>query len=136
MPSLELGQTTTDDSLIGLRDAFHSPCVLVECFISLKPGQRVTFASLGYDRVRVAGDPRKYHAIVDPFLEMDTRKEERFWVILRPGSVKNLTHNFAIGDESEDEAKRKNNIEEGDDPYEDAPEFDGSYNDGCENCES
>ena len=126
MTKLELGQTSTETSLLGLRDAFHSPCVAVRCNDPIRPGQKVSFTN--EDRTWVeSACGQGYDAIADPFIATPMVGYGIFWVFLRPGLVKNLTHNFAIGDETEDEAKRKNNIE----PEEDEDTDDYCIVDGC-----
>ena len=131
MTKLELGQTHPSTGEPGSRDAFHSPCVLVYCEKGLMAGDRVKFADTCREQVIKwpDGNDDIYDAVVDPFVNGPITPWNNFWVLLRPSLVKNLTHNFAIGDETEDEAKRKNNIEPEDDPNEDADDW--CTQDGC-----
>lgn len=110
MNKLELGQTADDGYMDGFRDAFHSPCVRVYCREPLLPGALVTFEDTCFDSVMPYNGNGKYDAVVDPFINGGIDPFKRFWVMLRPGTVENLTHNFKLASEDEDDWKRQNNI--------------------------
>lgn len=80
-------------SQLGLRDSFHVGCVMVQSNEgNLKPGQAVRFTNHRMTTVE-ACRPDKKHAIVDPFLE---EVGLYFLVLVAPGLVGPLVHNFAI----------------------------------------
>lgn len=88
------GMICTDESLLGRRDAFHAPCVLVKCAGRVIPGDQVTFASATEVVVAAKGP---IQGVADPFyLARFIAPGELFWVFLMPELVSNLRHHFDI----------------------------------------
>lgn len=98
---MKLGETAKTD--LGRRDAFHAPAVLVKFdpnFGQVKPGDSVRFTDASFTEVaKVDGasiaEGWKRHAVADPFVE-HIGPDDYFWVLLVPGMVQNLTHNFDL----------------------------------------
>jgi hypothetical protein len=90
-----IGHVSEDVSLLGRRDAFHVPAVLVTCDIYIEPGESVVFENSLYKKVRRAVFNETRHGLVDPFISMPA-PGKLFWVLLVPGAVENLVHQFEI----------------------------------------
>jgi len=95
MSAPKISETTTDRDLLGRRDAFHVPGVLVVCESPIEPGSHVRFINTSFRVVEVT-DKSDCDAIVDPFLRSVVPARTLFWVFLIPGMVQNLTHTFVI----------------------------------------
>lgn len=94
----KISQSTTDPSLLGRRDAFHVPGVLVQSISGgyVSPaGSKVRFIDpdCRYVDFAIGGN---YDAIVDPFLKDKIAPHSLFWVFLSPDIVGNLVHSFDI----------------------------------------
>jgi len=108
-----LGETTEDWHYeeTGDRDAFHMPCILAYCHdndlhvkgCGLGPGDSVRFVGDPADGEVESCSKSERHGIVDPFIEETDLKGKAFWVFLSPGLVQNLTHNFKLSIEDDDE---------------------------------
>lgn len=89
---VELGKTPPDDAK---RDAVHVAIVPATWVgkDDILPGCTVKFDS---DGNAVSGLGEDYDGIVDPFLYQFGLLEpgQRIWVLMRPGSVKNLRHTW------------------------------------------
>lgn len=98
---MKLGETAKTD--LGRRDAFHAPAVLVKNdpnFGQVNPGDSVRFTDATFTQVakvfpQHTSASMQRHAIVDPFVE-HIGPDDYFWVLLVPGMVQNLTHNFDL----------------------------------------
>ncbi len=73
------------------RDAVHVPIIQAVAAEKLKPGQPVSFLNNTGD---MAGSTRNAIGIVDPFLMNDVLQGERFWMVLNPGSITSLRHDW------------------------------------------
>ena len=109
MSKLTPGKLLTDNaredaSYLGMRDAFHVPCVAVTCDEMVYPTDGVCFTDESCKTVRKCRDDN-HHAIVDPFLEDGAGYGDIFWVFLVPGLVGNLVHSFDINLNMSDEEK-------------------------------
>lgn len=103
--------------ILGSRDAFHVPSVLVEHAQSgrIVPGTNLRFTNDECTQV----EPCEYserQAIADPFLETIT-PDVAFWAFIIPELVSGLTHNFEILSKSEDNPL-DNITDEYEEPYE------------------
>jgi hypothetical protein len=81
----------------GRRDAFHVSAVLVKAqphTTSLRPGDSVRFVDTFYHTVHLS-QRNDRHGIVDPFLK-EIKPDELFWVLLEPGLVGDLVHQFNL----------------------------------------
>jgi len=86
-----------DGNFLGKRDAFHVPGVLATCITKLAPGDSVRFVN---DKMQVvekvpAKEKKKRHGISDPFVPA-IKPGDLFWVLLEPGMVVNLVHQFDL----------------------------------------
>lgn len=91
----KVSQTTTDLSLLGRRDAFHVPGVLVTSSGYVSASDPVLFTDSSCKEVIVATFSRK-DAVVDPFVSGILDPGTLFWVFITPERVSNLTHHFEI----------------------------------------
>lgn len=110
----QVGQTTKEWSLLGRRDAFHIPGILVKSSFNIPAGTKVRFTDDSCKEVVPLYKEDFYttvedengeeinteitleaHAVVDPFKPYSSR-EDFFWVFPVPGSVNNLTHQFNL----------------------------------------
>ena len=82
------------------RDAVHIAVIPVTCaYGTLRPGQKVSVSRWDEkDRLRAYGaddeDPEHVDGIVDPYLPGPVKKGERFWLLLKPGSITSLRHEW------------------------------------------
>lgn len=92
----KVGETTTETTLLGRRDAFHVPAVLASSGETILRGEHVAFIDSEFTYVT----PSSYfdrHGIVDPFTnERMIPPGTLFWVFLIPEAVGNLAHHFDI----------------------------------------
>ena len=92
---LELGKLGSESDILGQKDAFHAPCIMVQSHEKLKPGQYIRFTEK-LNKV-ISCDTQPYSdGIVDPFLEFMIPPNTKFWMLLNPEIISNLTHNFQI----------------------------------------
>lgn len=91
----KISQTCDDISLLGRRDAFHVPGVLVHSYQYLQPGDGVKFLDAICTLVESAGYETR-DAIIDPFLPSEIPPGTLFWVFPTPELVGNLTHHFDL----------------------------------------
>ena len=83
--------------LVGMRDAFHVPCVLVQAADreDITAGCRVRFIT--EKMVSKSPENGEYDAIVDPFLEScPTPRQHAFWVFVKPDLVESFSHTYEI----------------------------------------
>ena len=71
------------------RDAIHIAVAPVVAGEDLQPGQRVVLGPAG-----AVGGVHPFLGIVDPFLNQTVWRGERFWLLLRPGTVTSLRHEW------------------------------------------
>lgn len=74
------------------RDAVHVAIIPVRAAEPLRPGQRVFIVEGNRARLSV-GDSAD--GVVDPFLEDDVEKDEPFWLLLYPGTITSLRHEWS-----------------------------------------
>jgi hypothetical protein len=94
------GQTFPLDAL-GRKDAFHVPSVLVTSHIPIIPGANLRFTDDEHTQVESC----EYHerqAVADPFLKI-VQPNTAFWAFVAPELVSDLTHDFQILSEPEDD---------------------------------
>lgn len=91
-----VGQVSTDQSLVGLRDAVHVPGLLVTSAQHLPPSSRVSFCNKERTEVSNTFLTGSYSFIVDPFLDRLTIPGEVFWIFPRPELVSGLRHEFSL----------------------------------------
>jgi hypothetical protein len=101
--NIQLGQLL--DSLQN-KDAIHVAVASVVADETLAPGAPIDVHS-GYRASRARTGQGV--AVVDPFLENHVQPGEKFWALVRPGTVKNLRHewshdSFSDSPDSDDEA--------------------------------
>jgi hypothetical protein len=75
------------------RDAIHIAVAPVTAGRTLLPGLHVGFATEG-DTETVTDAAEKLIGICDPFLSRKIEKGERFWMLLYPGSITSLRHDW------------------------------------------
>ena len=92
------------------RDAIHVAIVAAMAKEELQPGERVRIDWYGLASKPPLIKPMESvggtHGVVDPFLDRPVRRNEMFWLLMNPGSVSNLRHDWshpAIEDESSDD---------------------------------
>lgn len=118
MNAPKVGEVTNDISLLGRRDAFHVPGILVLSDYAIPAGQKVRFTDKTctkvvpiynedfetyeenekgeeiYKSIKITA-----HAVVDPFcpyIPSTGLGKTLFWVFPLPGTVNDLTHSFAL----------------------------------------
>lgn len=96
----KLGQLITD---VVQKDAVHFALAPVVANENLKPGEHIGFIVEGNTELvsKVCAQPI---GIVDPFLRAPVRKGEAFWMMLYPGTITGLRHEWthpAYGDQRE-----------------------------------
>jgi hypothetical protein len=116
MSTVELGNLIDDEVK---RDAVHVAIVPATAGRQLHPGDHVGIYSDGDELI--ADNGRTAVGIVDPFLRKPVDKGVCFWVLMYPGTVKDLRHNWSHQDLPDDD------VEYREPEYED----DGS---GCRGC--
>lgn len=82
----KLGTTPTSDDQ---RDAVHIAIVPVIAGEKLFPGQDVGIIDGG-----LVGRCTKPIGIVDPFLKQSVQRNERCWLLLYPGSITSIRHDW------------------------------------------
>lgn len=82
-----------DPSLLGTKDAIHTPVAFVRSEVPLDAGDKVRFT--GPDEV-LPTYTDDWEAIVDPLLSETTDPTNVFAVLLRPELVSNLRHEFDV----------------------------------------
>jgi len=75
----------------GVRDAIHCPIISATAKMNLNVGTPVIVLENGEAE---QSDLMNCVGIVDPFLGCYVQKGERFWVLVRPGSISSLTHTW------------------------------------------
>lgn len=93
-----VGELSTNKELLGRRDAFHVPGVLVKCSTPVAPGEWVMFVNPQQTQVQVvAPHSKNRQALVDPFIPaISIPAGTLFWVFPKPGMVQNLVHSFEL----------------------------------------
>ena len=92
---MKIGETTTDPTNAGKRDAFHVPCILATSHDTLHGGDGVRFVDRKFVRVE-RSNHEDQHAIVDPFAGRVIKPGTYFWALLIPESTSNLAHHFDV----------------------------------------
>ena len=96
MPAPKISEFTTDQSLLGRRDAFHVPGVLVSSNETVWPGDRISFVDSTCSSVRRSDALEERQGIADPFLTNPLLPGQLFWVFIAPELTSNLVHKFDI----------------------------------------
>lgn len=89
--TIKVGQTG-DAANVGMRDAFHVPCVLVTSDMKTFGGSPVKFLN---DSKVAPCETASSHGVVDPFLGQ-VLPGQAFWVFVKPALVDNLVHSFEV----------------------------------------
>lgn len=90
--TLKLGNLVSADNY-NKRDATHIAVAAVEAGEDLKPGEHV---GLNKDGLAVAFIREEHNiGIVDPFLRVNVKKGDKFWLYLYPGSITSLEHKWS-----------------------------------------
>lgn len=77
------------------RDATHVAVLPVIATTTLSPGQRIgVAASVSRDALRADANA-EHIGIVDPFIVGHVWPGDRFWLVLFPGTTRNLRHNWS-----------------------------------------
>lgn len=125
---MKIGQKGNPQEIIGQRDAFHVPAVLVKWAGPGLPlsGGNVRFVDNSFKQV-MACEEEDRHAVIDPFVpSIEIQGDVSFWVLLIPEVTSNLTHFYSIN--LPDVPQAGHNEDE-----EDEEEDDDEY-DGCKGC--
>lgn len=80
-----------DDGTTAQRDAIHVAIAPVVAWERLSPGQRIGFIN---DNCETVGEVDKPIGIVDPFLTLEVRQGQRFWMFLLPNTITSLRHDW------------------------------------------
>ncbi len=88
MSQVNVGQIITTPEQ---RDAIHVAIVPVIATVKLKPGQSIGLSDA--EKLTVSPETPGI-GIVDPFLTVSVRPNERFWMFLHPGSITSLRHDW------------------------------------------
>lgn len=133
MSKLRAGETSKNLLLVGTRDAFHVPAVLVYSAYDVKAGQDVVFTTVNLDAVQPCLSGVERHAIVDPFIKGNIKSGTVFNVFIEPSLVQNLLHHFELNVEVSQPTEYD---EECEGCYGEEPELysDNEYYDGCKGC--
>ena len=93
MHEVKLGQLASESDQ---RDAIHVAIAPVVAGEALRPGQPIGFADgySGSDRETVCGGSTQV-GIVDPFLKANVFKGQRFYMLLFPGTITSLRHEWS-----------------------------------------
>lgn len=86
--TLKLGNLVSPDNH-GKRDAVHVAVAAVEAGENLKPGNHVGLSADGKAVIKQG------IGIVDPFLKVNVKKGDKFWLYLYPGSITSLEHKWS-----------------------------------------
>lgn len=97
----KIGEVTHDRSLLGRRDAFHSACILAVSENALFAGDPVHFIDEALTQVEWCSRWSTPHGRVDPFAqtpegEASFHPGTILWIMLYPGMVQDLHHNFGV----------------------------------------
>lgn len=86
--TLKLGNLVSPENY-GKRDAVHVAVAAVEAGENLKPGNHVGLSADGKAVIKAG------IGIVDPFLKVNVKKGDKFWLYLYPGSITSLEHKWS-----------------------------------------
>lgn len=86
--TLKLGYLVSPENE-NKRDATHIAVAAVEAGENLTPGTHVGFLADGK-----TGKKGKNIGIVDPFLRVNVKRGDKFWLYLYPGSITSLEHKW------------------------------------------
>jgi hypothetical protein len=87
MSEINIGQLITED--YPQKDAIHIAVAPVTAGEKLNPGDHIGFLEGG-----TVGEVENPIGIVDPFLKIPVKPDQRFWIFLYPKSTKNLRHDW------------------------------------------
>lgn len=94
MENLGLGRLITSKN--QQRDAIHIAVAPVVANMDLEPGQHIGFVKKG--NIELVGVVKNPIGVVDPFLRKKVRQHDRFWILLYPGSIISLRHEWVHPD--------------------------------------
>ena len=92
--TLKLGNLVSPDNY-GKKDAVHIAVAAVEAGENLSPGTHVGFSGTG---TVIHAKGVKAIGVVDPFLKLNVKKGDKFWLYLYPGSITSLAHHWTHPD--------------------------------------
>lgn len=85
----KIGQLLIEDRP---RDAVHIAVIpVVAAAVELAPGAPVVLTT---DGQATSGPMEKAVGVVDPFLHRNVKRDERFWLFLKPGTIIGLRHHW------------------------------------------
>ena len=129
------GKVSKQSDMVGRRDAFHVPCVLVRSHHTIYGGESVRFVGGDLSLVEKCGVAQR-HGVLDPFILCISDTGGMAWMMLDPKMVKDLTHNFDIegfnleatkDEEIEDLKRQITGLEEEIDDFPEPDECAGCY---------
>lgn len=94
----KIGQTTANPLLLGHRDAFHCPAILVTCEAEVWAGMSLRFIDAACSKVAPSNAEGRA-AFVDPFLGVSVKGIQPgrlFWAFVLPEFVSGMHHQFDI----------------------------------------
>ena len=74
------------------RDAVHVAVAPVTAAVRLAPGEHVAFDPPGQTETVGPVEPGRGAGVVDPFLAIEVRPGQRFWLFVYPNTVTSLRH--------------------------------------------
>lgn len=96
---LELGYIQSP-RLRGQRECVHVPCIILRAYGLLQGGDHVKLVTSNEELVPVNVEDdyqtQGYDGIVDPFIDLPIREGDDVAILLRPGKVVNIHHEFDI----------------------------------------
>ena len=101
--TLKLGNLVSPENY-SKRDATHIAVAAVEAGENLTPGTHVGFLADGK-----IGKKGKNIGIVDPFLKVNVKRGDKFWLYLYPGSITSLEHKWSHPAFSEKQESKPDN---------------------------
>jgi antitoxin component of MazEF toxin-antitoxin module len=93
MKGVRVGQTCSDLTKWGNKDAFHVPGVMVRSLADVEPGQNLYLSD---DGNAMSTSKEQRHGIADPWVEETIPAGTLFWLFLNPDMTENLSHHFDV----------------------------------------
>ena len=132
MSKMMLGDSVNEDDVLGRRDAFHVPCVVVTSGQFIMPGSNVRFVAGRVDLVENCSSIER-QGIADPFAPGQFGPGVKFWVLIQPSLVSDLVHHFAIAGTPDHPGELKKKLDAANARIDEMIEEMGEYtdSDGC-----
>lgn len=73
------------------RDAIHMAVIPVVAAVTLEPGQQVSYTG---NKAWPVDPDHPPVGVVDPFLPNNVKRDERFWLLVNPATIKGLRHDW------------------------------------------